>query len=253
MHAFKMACCFAALVLIGAHHASGAIIASDDFTYVEGDLDGNSGGTGWSGAWGSGGGSGASSVNIDVNASGEVVANSAGRTSRLLTSPLGADGTTVYIGVDMKFDGTFYRSFEMHNNSAGDGDRQLQIAVENGGGDGGGQGLLVKVGSNIINVNDAFADNTFHRYVIKLTFGTGATDTAEVFVDGVSTGPATNLANDITIDRAGFAAFRSEGTNPASGDTLVIATTFAEAAIPEPGSLALLGLGGLFVLGRRRI
>ena len=121
------------------------------------------------------------------------------------------------------------------------------------GGDGGGQGLLVKVGSNIINVNDAFADNTFHRYVIKLTFGTGATDTAEVFVDGVSTGPATNLANDITIDRAGFAAFRSEGTNPASGDTLVIATTFAEAAIPEPGSLALLGLGGLFVLGRRRI
>ena len=114
------------LMLIGTA-SSAAIIASDDFSYAAGDLEGNNGGTGWGGDWGSGGGAGAGSV--EVNASGEAAVTAAKRTSRLLASPLGADGTTAYIGVDLKFDGTFYRAFEMHNNSAGDGDRQIQIAA----------------------------------------------------------------------------------------------------------------------------
>lgn len=82
-----------------------------------------------------------------------------------------------------------------------------------------------------------------------------------------STGTVTAVQNVTLLYNVGlssqYAVASAYGTTGAAGQHFVgmdgmntsgrtVVATFAEAAIPEPGSLALLGLGGLCVLRRRR-
>lgn len=114
-------------------------------------------------------------------------------------------------------------------------------------------------GSIVLNFNETY------RVVMRYDIVTGASnDTGAVFVNPVSPVEASNtpyLTSGYTggVEAANLGAvnFR-QGTAAnapavASLDNLVVATDFASAAVPEPGSLAAaLTLGGLLLMRRRR-
>ena len=166
---------------------------------------------------------------------------------------------------DSGFTGTLYYGFD--------------FTVLNNAGESGGGGLFAGVqlyngnserigaGNDWAPVNigfvggSGFADNETstpyvvgqtYRLVVKVEFFGGDDDDLFLWVDPASEAdPADAIDSGNTV----FNNIRLRAGN-SSGlvgfENIVFATTFAEAAIPEPSSLALLGLGGLCVLRRRR-
>ena len=113
----------------------------------------------------------------------------------------------------------------------------------------GGSGLSI---GNSTAITFATTDDgtNLHRFVIQVDFGVGDTDQATLWRDGVNLG-STTATHDFAFDRVYFGAFVGGGIGGA--DNLIIADTFAEAAaIPEPSSALLFGLGGFALILRRR-
>ena len=91
-----------------------------------------------------------------------------------------------------------------------------------------------------------------YRIVVRIDYNSGGDDSAAVWIDPAS---EASVSTDLGTDNATFDTIRLRAGNDPGQVTfgnIVFATTFAEAVVPEPGSLALLGLGGLFMLRRRR-
>jgi hypothetical protein len=231
--------------LLGGSQASAAIIALDDFSYSDAALAGNgTAADGWNEAWRNTNGAGA------LVTSGVVTISSGGRTVRNLdltsiaTSlghTLGADGTSVFIGIDHTI-GARFSAVEFHNEGDTDAKRNFFFGKNNGTG---GLYTTDATAASVTSSSTAAA-----RYVIAITYGALNADTAELFRDGISQG-TTVTASDLSFDRVAFGAFINNTL--LATDNLIIATTFAEAAaVPEPSSVALLGLGGLALILRRR-
>ncbi|MEM6259429.1 MAG: PEP-CTERM sorting domain-containing protein [Planctomycetota bacterium] len=228
--------------------SSAAIIAEETFTYADGNLKGNGSAVdpGWGGSWGAiAEDAGTTSAQVIA---GEVAAGTERqRVTRVLSTGQGADGTSVFIGLDYTFSGQNYTAFELHQGGTDDGQRTLRLA---------------STGSNVLQESNRVATNTFltfsgdeasvsHRYVIQIDFGVGAAaDKVSLYQDGVEVVSGVEAAIDMSFDRVSLAAFGSTSSIGVT-DNIVIATTFAE-AVPEPGSLALMGLGGLLMIKRRR-
>lgn len=239
----------ATIAMVGMVGTTGAaIIVQDDFSYVDGTLAGNgAAASGWNEAW-------ANSFGNDISVSGGVVVSTYSvnghRVDRQLDATAAAftdggaedDGTTVFIGIDWQF-GNVYSGLELTN---GGTDFNVQLGTVYGGPE--------LTATNVAGGADSLTFATtasVKRYVIQIDFDDTNGDSYTLYEDGVSLGSRSNVG-DLSFDTVGFGNFITGGTL-VHGDNLVIATTFNEAAlIPEPGSLALLGLGGLVTLLRRR-
>ena len=95
---------------------------------------------------------------------------------------------------------------------------------------------------------------TTYRLVVRIDYNPGSNDdVATVWINPVNEASANS---NLGAANAEFTEVRlRSGTTNSSGTTygnIIFATTFDEAAIPEPSSLALLGIGGLCMLRRRR-
>ncbi|MEM6257725.1 MAG: PEP-CTERM sorting domain-containing protein [Planctomycetota bacterium] len=238
MKKFQQLVCFG-LIVFGTS-ASAVIIAEDDFSYPDGDLgdigNGSALDPGWAGDW------------VDLNggiqlSGGVVTGGTVSRTGRTLSATQGADGTTVFIGFDLQIGADLYSAMEFRNGGFDDADMNFRLGQL----DQGEAFADFPVTAGDVNVI-TLANDRSYRYVIEINYGVGDADIAKVYEDGTLVG-TTATPVDLSFDRLSFAAFRDGVHGPF--DNLVIATTFAE-AVPEPSSLALLGLGSLLIARRRR-
>ena len=97
---------------------------------------------------------------------------------------------------------------------------------------------------------EAVAGQTY-RLVAELDFDA---DQLNLWVNPVAGDEATPDATKAYTNTNWSSAVRlaSGGTGSTSWDNLIVATTFDEAIVPEPGALGLLGLGALGLMRRRR-
>ncbi len=225
---------FALLSLISlAGQAGAVVIAQDLFTYANGDLNGKgSAGAGWDDGWTS-----TTAITQIQLTDGVVSGGNRNRLVRNLTDTQGADETTVYIGLTQTMNGASYSSLSTGTN----GNVNWRFESHND-----------FDGFRIENVSDsriAVTPGGEHRYVIQIDFGVANADFATVWQDGVSQG-SNAVAQDFSFDKLQLETF---GDSLSPTQNLIVATTFAEAnAVPEPSSTALLGLGGLALILRRR-
>jgi hypothetical protein len=221
-----------------------AVIIADDFSYGNGGLSGQNGGTGFSGAW-----SGSMSVT-----SGIAIAND--NSSRSFSTAFPSTGT-IWLSFDWGYAAdpteggsygglTFYvggmEKFLVGNTWPGSGHDLWQM-------NGSAQTSEVNYGG-------------MKTGVAKITLGAGATSTVELWVGptgspvdvsgsaiAISTGRELAGADSIRIGGADF----GNGGNNQSFDNLIIGTTMADVdAVPETSTALLGGIGLLALLRRRR-
>lgn len=92
------------------------------------------------------------------------------------------------------------------------------------------------------------ADNTVPVTLKILLDTTDTVWTAEYFVDGTTLGPAADLPSLATSQISYVAISRDNNTNT----PVATISSFSLTQVPEPSSLALMGLGGLAMMRRRR-
>ena len=224
-----------------------AILVSEDFSYGNGGLNGQNGGTGFSNAWSSttdvsGGvvtGNDASYRNLDAGAtfgsSGTIWVSFDWGNSSQPTKDGSYGGLTFYIGGSEKFlIGNTWPNPAPHDVWQMNGAAPTVVLNYSG----------MKTG------------------VAKITLGAGATSMVELWVGATGSpvdvsGPALTTASGREL--AGVDRIRINGAdfggsgNQQSFDNLIIGTTMLDVdAIPEPSATLLGGLGMLALLRRRR-
>ncbi|MFK7911169.1 MAG: PEP-CTERM sorting domain-containing protein [Akkermansiaceae bacterium] len=224
----------------------GALLLNEEFSYADGNLVPNGGWTTHSGTAGQ----------IQVSAGAITLTDSQ---SEDVNVPLGITLTTgsVYGAFDFTVTagavvgGTDFEYFASFGNGTADFTARVDVVAPTGGGDftlgiSGGSGTAQDTwGSDL-------TFSTTYRALIKYDRDSGI---ASLYVDPASEASASVSGTADTNDVTNF-YFRE--SNSSANETIVIdnlrvATTFSEAlVVPEPSSTALLGLGGLALLIRRK-
>ncbi|MGB1130674.1 MAG: PEP-CTERM sorting domain-containing protein [Haloferula sp.] len=235
---------------LAAAPASAALLAFDDFsTYTDGNISGQTGSpVGFeAGAWSSGG------ITATTVSGGVVTSSGNGfRTHRALSPSISIG--TVYIRTNLAL-GTAADSFQA-----------LELSVAENNGD--TNAVRITGGANLnINVTGVGASNTAittndganHEWLIELNLDTGA---GQVWLDGntaafdPSTGASAFTASaGFSINAINLATFDGGSGPSVALDDIQIGQSWSDVgvnAIPEPSAVALLGLGGLALLRRRR-
>lgn len=248
---------------LSAAPVSAEVIAQDAFDYPSGaPLAGQNGGSGFAGAYTGSGTVTAGSLDSPV-ATGESgnKANLAGTSGgsaaafRTLSAPI----TTgpVYIGFIFERNTNLFRSAGL---SLFDGTTNEEVLIGISNNENTGKLGLGSGGGFSASTTTATQDTSF-QLVARVDFNATGAETVRLFINQATEGTAdATRLTEFSDGTAGFNAIRlfaGGGNNPsgiqnADFDEVRIADNFAQALVPEPASLALLGLGGLMLLPRRR-
>jgi hypothetical protein len=233
-----------ASLLVSAALSQGAIIIAEDFSYGNGGLAGNNGGTGFSQAW--------QTTGLNVS-TGVATGNESARRD-FNDNEFGSAGT-IWLSFDFGFSGA-----PAENGSYGG----LTFYTN------GSENFLIgntwpTVGHNYWGMNGASVSSEsivgMKTAVARIQLGTGASSIVDLWVGATGSpvdvsGPA--LLTSTGRDLDGVNGIRINGQDFVNGtsqsfDNLIIATTMGEVdAIPEPSATLLGGLGMLALLRRRR-
>jgi hypothetical protein len=234
------------LTLASTAHA--AVNASDSFSYANGSLTGNSGGTGFSTAWGDAN-SNIASASSTLVASGQVTCSNGDAIYRGLTTSFGSSGT-LWMGVDLqvKTPGTF-GGLLLYNGTSEKflvgGNNNLQIWTM-------GANAAAAAGSAISDDSTT----TLKRGVVQFNLDPGSAGSASLWVSQGGATVDVTRTPDATITGltlTGVNTLRIGSNTSLVLDNVTLGTTFADVgAVPEPGSMGLLGLGASGLLWRRR-
>jgi PEP-CTERM motif len=290
------------LIPLFASAASAAVLVSENFSYTDGTLAGQNGGTGWAGPWGNvvsptANASGSNVITGGVLGSGDITGAST-TTSQIFrdfSTEFGADGTTIWItlamqrlgpqdtpggapdglGPDLNSGGTSWirpqnwALFDVTSITAqserlsfGEGTRTT--------GDADTFGMLVAGSStNAATVWTTTSVSLLNTALVRINYGAGNVDTATIWMnaapgDPTLQTPSASTTGNFTFDRVRpFAGNRNNQTiDGVSASRAAAYGTFDDFAIaenwfdihavPEPASVSLAGLSGLFLLRRRR-
>lgn len=226
-----------------------ASVATETFTYADtADIGALNGGSGWSSAWSHSSGGTTSKWTI-ANNQAIYQGNGSGGTvdySRTLTSSIQVTTlTTVTLSLDV-----------LIGNGAGDvnAGRAVGVTLTSGGGD------VIFLGKGINQGIGAFTNlggATQHGTTTGASAGTTYSISAEFSYDGADTTlKYTQGANTFTEVFSGqqlsFDAVQLSGYHGSTTSNGVDSIDIDVSAVPEPSSIALLGLGGLSLILRRR-
>jgi hypothetical protein len=237
-----------ASLLASAALSHAAIIVSEDFNYADGSLNGQNGGTGFSGSWSS-----------TTNVTGGVAVGT--EPSFRSFSTVFADSGTIWISFDWGYsakpsEGNSYGGLTFYEGGFGPGTERFLIGNT---WPGSGHDLWQMNGNSSPTVELNYP--VMQTGVAKITLGTGSNSTVELWVGPTGspvdvTGPA--MATATGRDLAGVDGIRINGhdfgfSNPQSFDNLIIGTSITDIdAIPEPSTALLSGLTMLAILRRKR-
>jgi hypothetical protein len=238
------------LSVLSAAPASAQLILAEDFSYSDGPLAGANGGLNWSTAWNlSAGGTG--TLNVQ---GGEVLAGlptADGRNALRFTTANGwaGDATALWFSMRVTNQGAEFASVGLRPDFA-----VVTIGMANG---------FFNVNGNATPL--AAVDGVEYLLVGRLTRNDAGNDTLDMWVNPTSAGDPILGSSSGSFLPGGHTAISTVlfGANNSAGpaasarfDDLLVGSTFADVvptAIPEPGSMALCGLGlAGFVAWRRR-
>ena len=257
-------CGFVAVAFVMESVAQGAVLAEDDFTYSDGNVVPNDGGSGWSGPW---------RVAADFASD----ASDFGIGGNQLVGKPTVPG--VIQGIERPFahnqgDATAYFGFDLKRYAGSPAGTIFGIGLDIPGGGGpdltalaivsGANWFLhANVVSGGVSGGSILAPGDFHRVVGRLDFdGNGANDVLTMWLDPTSENDAyelqhkgQDLGNGNSLDGMTLTVFaRDQYADPTWAlDNLVLSSDFNSASgVPEPTTLVLLGLGLAGCLASRR-
>ncbi len=233
--------------------ATAAVLVNETFNHPDGNLVGLTPTPGPGGTWAAHSGAGTGPIQVSGGAA--VVRQATGASEDVNTAlgtPLGAGGK-LYAGFDLTVEATgaptnVYFAMFMEGTSLFDGRIWITAPTANG------YRLAI---SN----DNSITDNDGEVFTNDLAFGTRYRIIHSYDYDGKSAtlwvNPVNESSPSVTATDPGFSdevsayAFRQAGGNSTQTiDNLIVATSFSE-AVPEPATLALLGLGCLVIRRRR--
>lgn len=228
--------------------ASASIVLFEQFDYVDGPLLGT-------GGWVSSSGT-ASTLLV---ASGQAVLKEDGSAPEDLNKSFPNSAGDMYFGADFTVDdlGTPYvgtdNEYFIHFKDTGfNFSARVDIVAAAGGGD-----FSVGLGTDESTADVTWATDltyaTTYRLVVKYD---QVINQAEMWINPVSAASTSALGEDRpfagdVVSAIGIRESFSSAGETVRVDNIVVGTTFGDVLVPEPASLALMGLGGLAMLRRK--
>jgi hypothetical protein len=260
----------ATLLLWAAQPTSAAPIAFEGFeSYTAGsNLNGGSGGSGWTGNWTAVAGVTTQTQHLQVGANdGQLQAGRilAVTNDSAMRRAFPATTGDVYLSFLLRlesFEDDDFVQFQLSDGATGDNAATLSVGVRNSA----GNPFFARVGGNANTTNSAVlaADNTDYFLVARFSMdGAASYNRVDLFLDPTSNvegdqipiatriNPATGLTQ---LDLFNVRTASLEAGDTVFVDNILIGTSFADVVpVPEPSSLVALCLGaGALVLYRRR-